>query len=485
MFKSFVTKYFWLILIIIFLFLRLPSLFEPYWYGDEGIYLTLGQGINHGLVLYRQIHDNKPPTLYLLAAISQTVFGFRLLLLFWLVPTYYFFYRLASRLLPRYLLAPALFLFVVLTSIPTIEGNIANAEIYMLLPTILGLYLALRRPQLKSIDLFFAGLALGIAFTFKAPVIADFGFLFLYIFITAKDKVNFILHKSYFLLLGFVLPITLYALYYWLIGSFPFFAKAALLQNFGYLSSWSTGSHTSSFLSGGLALRILVAAVAYVFLFFICRLKKISSATLFLLAWFVAALFGSLLSGRPYPHYLIQLAPALVLLLVSLFQRRLNLFNRLLCLAFLALMALSINRYQFYFYATTPYYLNFYSYAVGSKNTANYRQYFGDNVNSFYQIADYIDRQTSPSDRLFIWGDAPFIYALSNRLPVGRFTAAYHIVDFNGYDETINKIKAYLPPVIVYYPQPSRPFAKLDDILARYYYLDQTFDPVLIYRLRS
>ena len=29
-------------------FLRIPSLFEPYWYGDEGIYLTIGQAMRHG-----------------------------------------------------------------------------------------------------------------------------------------------------------------------------------------------------------------------------------------------------------------------------------------------------------------------------------------------------------------------------------------------------------------------------------------------------
>ena len=87
-----VNKYkYFLFLAIIFLFLRLPSLFEPYWYGDEGIYLVLGQGIRKGLTLYTQIHDNKPPTLYYLAAIGQTVFGFRLLLMIFMALTVFLF----------------------------------------------------------------------------------------------------------------------------------------------------------------------------------------------------------------------------------------------------------------------------------------------------------------------------------------------------------------------------------------------------------
>jgi len=57
----------WFLITISFLFflLRFPSLFEPDWYGDEGIYQVLGLGINAGRLLYRDIFDNKPPLLYL------------------------------------------------------------------------------------------------------------------------------------------------------------------------------------------------------------------------------------------------------------------------------------------------------------------------------------------------------------------------------------------------------------------------------------
>src|SRR5665647_1501132 len=136
-----VNKYkYFLFLAVIFLFLRLPSLFEPYWYGDEGIYLVLGQGIRKGLTLYTQIHDNKPPTLYYLAAIGQTVFGFRLLLMVFMALTVFLFYKLASLLLSAKKTKIATLIFLILSSIPLIEGSIANAEVFMLLPTILGFY---------------------------------------------------------------------------------------------------------------------------------------------------------------------------------------------------------------------------------------------------------------------------------------------------------------------------------------------------------
>ena len=121
--SKFLSKYKFLLLIIaLLLFLRLPSLFEPYWYGDEGIYLTIGHALNKGLVLYRQIHDNKPPTLYYLAALSQTVFGFRLLLLIWMIPTIYIFHLLSKKLFSPLLSKLSTIIFLIFSSIPLIEG---------------------------------------------------------------------------------------------------------------------------------------------------------------------------------------------------------------------------------------------------------------------------------------------------------------------------------------------------------------------------
>ena len=54
-----------LVLIIIGLFLiRIPSLLEPLWYGDEAIYVTIGQEINRGGLLYVDIFDHKTPGIY-------------------------------------------------------------------------------------------------------------------------------------------------------------------------------------------------------------------------------------------------------------------------------------------------------------------------------------------------------------------------------------------------------------------------------------
>ena len=74
-----------LVLLLLVITLRLPSLFEPFWYGDENIYLAIGQSIRHGQILYRDITDypNKPPLIYLFAALASNVANFRFILLLW------------------------------------------------------------------------------------------------------------------------------------------------------------------------------------------------------------------------------------------------------------------------------------------------------------------------------------------------------------------------------------------------------------------
>ena len=84
-------------ILAIVLILRIPSFFEPYYYGDEMIYLALGQGVRQGLILFKDIHDNKPPLLYLAAAIAGNLFWFKAILCFWNMFTVAFFYKLSSR----------------------------------------------------------------------------------------------------------------------------------------------------------------------------------------------------------------------------------------------------------------------------------------------------------------------------------------------------------------------------------------------------
>ncbi|HKZ35580.1 MAG TPA: hypothetical protein VJ242_02585, partial [Patescibacteria group bacterium] len=218
-------KYEGLILILALVFLlRLPSWYEPYWYGDEGIYLVLGQGLRQGLVWYRDLHDNKPPLLYLLAAIAGNVFYFRLILTIWFGATVILFFKLMKWLLPK---SPRAWYIATLTLVgltTVFEGNIANAEIFMALPIIAGMLLLLtgRRYLL-------AGLMFSLAFLLKVPAAFDFAAAILWL--AALPAIALATA-------GFTLPILATLIYYSIVGGFEPYLRSALLQNVGYLSSW-------------------------------------------------------------------------------------------------------------------------------------------------------------------------------------------------------------------------------------------------------
>ncbi|MFA5894988.1 MAG: hypothetical protein WC851_04385 [Candidatus Shapirobacteria bacterium] len=481
MINIFDKKYrFLLIVSLLFLLLRLPSLFEPYWYGDEGIYLVLGQALRKGLVLYRQIHDNKPPSLYYLAALAQTVFGFRLLLAISMGFSALFFHKLSVKLFSVKFAKISTIIFVILTSIPLIEGNIANAEIFMVLPTLAGIYYFFYSKS--PLRFLVAGLLLGLAFTFKVPVAVEFALLCAWVlaFNFDRSKIKFIVLSWVALVVGFALPIILFfalSIYQHAGNEFLF---SALLQNFGYLSSWSTGSHSGSATSGGLVNRAVIMAISWLVFYFLYLKKHLSKDTLFVFAWFSATVFGALLSTRPYPHYLIQLAPPLVLIVTLLFSSIATTKQRLISLILLAGLGFYLVKYKFYYYPVVSYYKNFYTH-IFSLNSAEYRNYFGARVDDTYKIAQFLKNTTNPKDDIFIWGDEPYIYALADRLPVGKYTVAYHVADFNQYENTYNQLIVQFPKTVIYYPQPGRPFPDLDRFIKLYYSPVTAFGDATIY----
>lgn len=444
-----------IILVIVAVALRLPSLWEPYWYGDEGIYLALGQAFRQGLVWYRDIHDNKPPLLYLLAAVAGSVFWFRLLLLVWFGAAVAVFYKFCQKLLPKNSFAWALatLLLIILTTV--FEGNIANSEIFIVLPVTLAMLLTVRpRP-----DFWLIGLLFSAGFLLKVPAVFDFLALLLWLAFRKKIKLISLIK----LVLGFSLPIAVTIIYYGLVGGLTPYVRSALLQNVGYLSSWGG---TSS----GLLLHFGVAALLSLLTF-----RNLT------LIWFVWAMFGALLSGRPYPHYLIQPAvPLAILLTLFIFKQ-----EKLLKLSILFLVLLAGAAYwqiRFWQYPVLGYYQNFTAYLSGQKSLEAYRDWFDPRVNQTYRLAAYIRQTTLPDAPLFIWGDEPYVYALSQRLPVGRYTVAYHVIDFNGYNEVISSWDQRPPKLVVVMSYESRPFPAMTERLDTDYVLAAVIDQAQVYR---
>src|SRR5258705_10240898 len=153
---------------------------------------------NPGTLLYQGIWDNKPPLLYLLYALfNGDQFSLRLMSLFVGLATTWIFFYLAQKLFNHTRTSIVVTsIFALLFATPFIEGNIANAENFMLFPIILAgifIYQTLEstNKQQTTKYLIAAGLLLSVAFLFKIVAIFD-----LVAFLTFLFLVHFPLSKG-------------------------------------------------------------------------------------------------------------------------------------------------------------------------------------------------------------------------------------------------------------------------------------------------
>jgi len=479
-----IPKWLWLVLGVTAV-LRLPSLFEPHRYADEDIYFTLGMAMRRGLNFYKDIHDNKPPLIYFLAGLAGSIFWLRLILLLWHAVNIFFVYLLAKEILGKknqnlIIFATALFSF--LTTIPAFEGNIANGEIFMIMPATIGAYLLWKNcRKTRRLVFFWTGALFAIAFLFKVPIIFDLVGIMLFVWIFNNDswkkRLKFLTQPAFWLTLaGFLLPIALTTFYYWTIGAFKPFFYSALFQNIGYLSSWEGAGQP--LWQGGLFQRGVILSAIIAFLFIVK--KHLRKETLFIALWFAFSLFGALLSGRPYAHYLIEASVPFALLVSLIFSSKKALEKVILavvgCLAFI-----SFFYYRFWSYKNLPYYQNFVSFVLGRKSQQEYFDFFGS-VTRNYQVAYFIKERTVKNDKIFVWGTQPAIYVVSKRLPVGRYTVSYHVADFNAWDETINGLIQKKPEFIVKMLDEEKDFGRLDSLLASDYISVKTIEEAEIWK---
>lgn len=458
----------WLgILVAVVLVLRIPSFFEPYYYGDEMIYLTLGHGIRAGIPLYLGLHDNKPPLIYLLAALVGNLFWFKVALASFNVAGVIFFWKLTEALFPKKgkLQAISTIAFGILTTIPFFEGNTVNAEALMLVPTIAA-FLVLFKKNSAPLNLIFAGGLFSLAALFKIPAAFEFPVIFVFWVITSKFSVK----KAFYITAGFLLPVGLSFLWFFMAGAGKEYLVAAYLQNFGYVSSWRQGTFgQGNFLTnnGPLLFRGLVVLVG-TSLLTLFR-KKLSKPFIFACLWLLFSLFAVTISERPYPHYLIQALPAASLLLGILISD--TSLEQSLTVIPLALFFLVPSFYNFWTYQTGNYYARFARFAAKKITKEEYFSKFEGATPSNYRVAEILAASTAPNEKVFVWGgDSPTIYALSRRLPPIKYIADYHVFDYSDLSSVFKEIEAKKPEFIVILPN-AREFPLLKNLAQKEYFL--------------
>lgn len=436
------NRLFWTLLglCILFFFLRLPSIIEPYWYGDEGIYQVIGQALNNGHLLYRDIWDNKPPLLYLIYAFahSDQATVRTLSLIVGLLSVMIFFALSFTLFRSRKISAITTGVFVILFATPFWEGNIANAENFILLPIMTAAILIIRKrldhseESIKKIQksLFFAGLLIGIAFLFKIVAIFDLAAFSLFLVLISLPKVHSrhlkqALRTVLILWAGFLIPFAIATAYFASQNILTEYLQAVFRGNVDYVGFENA---LYGIPQGLLILKVFLLLLAIII---VLRNRKIFTHTsLFITLWVVFALFNANFSGRPYTHYVLVLLPSFCLLLGLAVQKSSRMRKRAAWIGVIALTTLVLLTFPTFGVGRTfAYYQNTLLFLTNQSDLREYQSFFDPETPRDYAIASFIKSHSKQEDNVFIWGDSAQIYTLSNKLPPYEYTVAYHVKD--------------------------------------------------------
>ena|SRR3989339_61049 len=461
-----------MILLFAVVLLRIPSLFTPHYYGDEEIYFVMGRAWREGVSMYQSMFDHKPPLLYVLAGIAQGVFWFRAMLMATMLVHTVVFYKLARLLFskrPKLAFVSAL-IFVILTSLPTFEGNIVNAELFMMLPITWSLLVVFKAKQTDWRRFLFAGLIAGVGWLFKVPVVADFVAITLYLFAFRAESLGKSIRAMFspaaiLFIVGFVAPLASSFIYYAMRGIGQSYLDTVLTMNLGYVSSWSTGAYSFNPFQSGIFVRGL--AVAFITLLIYALRKKLDRGFVLTSLWFVFSLWGALLSGRPYPHYLQEPFVPLSLLIPYLFV-----IESVWGWGIGAIILLSVGyvskQIGFWTYDTWGLYKNFIGVTTGKMTKQEYVEKF-DGARRNYAIGEYLNERLQEQEEIYLWSNDAAVYNLTNRLPAGgKYIVDFHVRDLKKHDYVMENLRIGKPKYIVVFPGTAE-FPQLEEFLERYY----------------
>lgn len=559
---------------------RLPSLADPPWLNDEGIYATVGKALVDGEALYRQIWENKPPgvyllygSLHLLAGPENLLVGVRVLALLASLVVLLAVYRIASRLRDRWTGALALLFAGVLVDLPLLDGTSANAEIFLAAATSAGMALILpsldrpvpavpaglpaapttpvrhlgRGPQrptqratqdpsppvppvpggagqappyglpsrplptgavgttlatnhsnAESSIFLLAGLAFGLALLFKLVAGADlFAALLIAGWPAARCQARARLTRLGTLLAGAALPGTAVGLWLATRGLLGDALYATIGYNRGYVATGQS-LHALPLMVAILALPLALLALAA----WLAQRQKPPDvpAAAAVTLWLALALLGALASGRSYPHYYLQVAPPLALalaLLVARLCRQSGPRQRRVLIAVLTCWSLGVPLGSWLALRYEPahpapgsdqagYYAHAWQHLTGGLDATAYGNSLDPRVERNLAGIRYLTDYPSTPRRLYIWGNAPWIYYLARYQHATRFASAYYRPAIpGGIAEVAAALSADPPPYILVIAPPTPTSAGLRALLRARYLPTYRVQDITIYRLRA
>ena len=471
-----------IILIFVLILFRIPSLFEPTWYGDEGVYAAVGNDINQGKVLYSETWDNKTPLIYYTYAIVFKIFGVNLLwvkvlsLIFSIILFIYFF-RIFRLLFPDKKFISAGVLFIIFWGAHFFEANIASGENFFVPISVAATFYFLKYILRtgKNIDILIAGLLWGIAFLYKIhPLFDIIGVLLFYIvfilrpnsaadhsdekFITVRgvpellsQKIMYLAKTFIIIATGFITPALIFLIGASASSSLGDFLQMFLSQSGTYVFDFKNAAFGLIFFESTLVTRTILLLIIFVVLAYLFFKHKINVKYFLVLNMFIFSAYALLFSGRPYPHYLLQIFIPFILLLVLVYQVKRDSFS-LLKFSSIGFLILYFVLNIFYLgqrmsvYNSPIYYANFISYAAGFQNEQKYNDTFDSHVNPLQNLLS--NTQELRGQKVFLMENLPWYYPLSGVINPSKYTALYHLgqdrVNLNDFATTLSHNAKYI-----------------------------------------
>lgn len=472
------------IILLLSAFLRYQFVNEPL-ERDEGGYAYIGKQLLEGKVLYKEMWDQKTAGIFFIYAFAIKFFGdslnsIRIFTLIFVLIEIFLFFLLVKKLYGENIALVATFIFGIFSSVPLMQANGANSEVFMNLFFILSVYLFLFN---KKKFLIYSGIALAIGFMIKQVAIVNL--LAILLFIILFDKKNK-KEKVLSLIIGFFIGLVPFLIYFIINNNLYDFIFAAFSYNLGYVNTINIVEFFSRMVNNSIPIILegaLFWCLALIGLFFILiKRDKKNMLVLFLLLF---SILGVLIGKRFFPHYYIQLIPICSILggYAVIKGLKLKYFKWILILMVVSLSFFFISsEYKYYF--------------VYDNNDVSFIKYKTDIFVKAKDVADYINQNTVEEDFIYNIGYEPELYFYSKRESASRFIYSFHLMksyvgdnEFlqEGRKELLEDIKLKKPKYLIV-SDIIDDFNELDKIIEERYLIDKLFPysdgSFLIYKIK-
>lgn len=471
--------------------LRYPSLFEPRWYGDEGIFAAIAQNMRGGRTLYSQAWDNKPPLIYVTYAGVQALFGTGMFALHLVttavvLATQACLMAAAALLYGRKRALVAGLVFAVVMDTPLIEGDLAMTETFMILPAtlaVLAFVSAERRGEDRRFLLYLAaGLLTGLAAGYKQVAVFDFAAIALMVLLTHGRPLRALTPLA----AGFAAPQIVLAAFFVADGAFSQYWYA-VAGSLGLYASLAPDQDAFARFSGSLPAVLVLA--------WLVRRRQLGEpATLavFPPLWFAFDIAGVTSSTFAFPHYLQQAAPSLALLVVAspLRSERERLSRALLSVTGVLVVAVITGQFALAFehrrqLDPVDYYRTFASHRWGTMSDLDYAYSFDGKVVAVDDITRYL-KEDGAGTSLFAWSELPWLYAAGGFAnPTRYYTSFLGELVPDAKPEILRDLDRHPPVYVLVSDDSYAPFDELSPFLASRYALIHEQGDWRLYRLRS